>query len=169
RGRPDHHRDLGLAFEDGRRRVGQHHRVAVADNRGRAFVEGADRRLLRQRAVLHVVDRHADRAAGARHRRTQPDTFQRHALAVGGGFFDLGLVSGPALDQPDDDVARVALRDVLADLRDVDDLIALDDAQPEIVEITELHARLPFSRWTDGSFSLPAAQSRITFAMPGEE
>ena len=141
----DDQRHLSLALEDRGRRVGQHHRVAVADHRGRRLVEGVDRRLLRQRAVFHVVHRHADDVAGLRHRRTQPHARHGHALAVGGGLLDLGLVGVPLGDEADHQVTRIEMRDVLHGIRHVDNLVALDDTQPVVIEIAKLHFFSPSS------------------------
>jgi len=101
--------------------------------------------LLRQRAVFHVVHGHADDVARLRDWRAQLDSGDRHSLARGGGLLDLALVLVPAGDQADHEVPRLQVRDVLHGIGDVDDLVALDDAQPVVVEIAKLHFFSPSS------------------------
>ena len=154
----DDQRHLGLALEDRGRGIGQHHSVAIADHRGRRLVEGVDGGLLRQGAVFHVVDGHADDVAGLGHRRAQLHARHRHAFAVSRGLLDLGLVGIPFGDQADDQVPRVEMRDILHRVGDVDDVVALDDAQAIVVEIAKLHFLSPPSS-TD--LATPAADMAV--------
>ena len=55
----------------------------------------------------------------------------------------LGLYGVPVLDHARDQVARVAMRQVLNRVGDVDDGVALHHAQTEIVEIAKLHLVSP--------------------------
>ena len=76
----DDQRDLGLALEDGGGHVGQHHGVAVADDRAGRLDEGVDRGRLAAGAVLHVVHRHAHDVGGLGQRRPDPHLADRCAL-----------------------------------------------------------------------------------------
>jgi hypothetical protein len=140
-------RKLGLALEDRRRRVGQHHGVAVADDAAGGLVEGVDRRGFRARAVLHVIDRHAVDVDGARQRRPDADAADRHAIARRGGFFEGAPELRVPLNDAPDEVLRMGMRDILRDRGHVHHRVPLQHAKPEIIEKQQLHMRLALMSW----------------------
>ena len=138
---------LGLALEDRRRHVGQHHRVAGSADGVRRLLERVDRRRRAAGAVFHVVDRHAVDIVRLRQRSAQLDRRQRRPLAARRGVVELCAVLVEPRDQPVDQVTRAGMRDVPHDRRDVDDAVALQHTQLVVVKEQQLHVECSFSRW----------------------
>ncbi len=100
---------------------------------------------LRQRAVLHVVHRHADDVARLRQRRPDAHAGQRHARRAGDRVLQLAAIAREMLDQAAHQVAGRGVRNVAHDGRDIDDVVALHHAEFEVVEKCQLHGSLPHS------------------------
>src|SRR5581483_2619232 len=119
----------------------QLHRVAGADDRGRRFEKGIDRRRLAARAVLHVVDRHAHDGRRLRQWRTQAHARNWYALSTGRGVEARAIFAKPR-NETGNEVVRTGMRDVSHRGGDIHDAVALHYAELEVVEIGQLHILL---------------------------
>jgi len=142
----DHQRELGLALEDAGRTSGRTmvspSPITAVGALWKALICGS----LLERAVLHVVDRHAGRVLPGRGTGGRRRTFlSGMAVVEAAAFSTLALWGIPLLDQADDQVTIVEMmRDVLHGVGDVDDgLSASIHAQAIVVEIAELHCCPP--------------------------
>jgi hypothetical protein len=124
-------------------------------------VEGVDGRGLRQRSVLHVVDRHAVDLAGPRKRRLELHGGERDALLARGRLLEARAITVELLDQARHDVPPVTMRDLGHEGGDVHDAIVAQDPDLEVTEIRKLHRSLP-----DGFANAVADERRPDIVLP---
>jgi hypothetical protein len=98
-----------------------------------------DRCGLGARAVFHVIHRHAVDIVRPGKRRTDPHLAHGHAFASSGRLLERRPVVWKAFDQPVDEVVRPGVRNIAHNLRYVDHLVALEDAEREIIEVQQFH------------------------------
>src|SRR5665213_355292 len=125
---------LGLTLEDRCGHIREQHRVAVADDRVRRLVEGVNRWLLRQRAVLHVVHGHAVDVVRTGKWRPDPDGAERHTVAVRRCPGQYLPVLRPVLADASDHVLWMRPGDVSDRRAHVHDGVVLGYAELEVIK-----------------------------------
>ena len=135
----DHQRKLRFAFEDRGWNVRQHHGLAMSDDAAGCFVKRVDGRGRFARAVFHIVDCHAIDVDRLRQRRTYLDLSDGNARARACGSFKRRTKIAEARDEAVHEITRAGVWNVLYDRRHVNNVVAFEDAQPEIVEVKQLH------------------------------
>ena len=110
------------------------------------LVKSVDRRRLLARAVFHIVHRHAVDVDRLGQRRPEAHALKRNPVAGAGSLLQRAAVVAEAFDQPADQVMRPGVRDVLHESRHVNDGIAVQHAEFEIIEKQNLHLLLLESR-----------------------
>ena len=81
-----------------------------------------------------------------RQRRADAHLGERHALALGGRLLELAAVSAKRSIRPLMRSCGPVCGMSLHDVRDVDDVVALEHAEAEIVEVKDFHCGLPWWR-----------------------
>ena len=111
----------------------------MADDAVRGFQEGIDRRWFFAGAVFHIVDRHAVDIGRPGQRRADFHLLHRQAGAGSSSALNAAADIGPAFNDAIDQIAGSGMRNILYRGRDINNIVALQHTQTEIIEIHELH------------------------------
>lgn len=95
------------------------------------------------RSVFQIVNGHAFDIHRLGQGRTDIDLHQRHAAPIDHAAFNSGAKIRKVRDQSIDQIAQASVWNALHEGHDVDDLIALECAQAEIIKVKNFQESLP--------------------------